>query len=99
MGKLIDADGSAYGRVRAVNAIDLPRFPPVCILSRQASETADDVALDDGGSQEDEDRARAAGAAAWNGRLAAARTWWKYQKAQHAQETARRLLKQVSLLG
>lgn len=86
------------GWVRAVNAIFFG-FPPVCVLGGQASAIAYDVACDDGGTQEDEDKAVAAEAAVWNGRLAAARTWWKYQKAEHTQETARRQLKQVRLFG
>lgn len=59
------------------------------------SADANDVALD-GGSKEEEGKARASNAQVQGGRLAAARAWWKFKHADHLQRTAERELQQVS---
>lgn len=74
---------------------DFLRFPPSGVLGGQVSEIAHDAALGDSCSPEAKDKATAAAAAVRSGRLEAARTWWKWQKAAQTQETARRQLKQV----
>lgn len=85
---------SVWVWVRAVNAISL-YFPLVCVSGGQAAAIANDVALEKAYTPEDEENVEVADAAARKGRVEAARAWWRYQKAEHTQETARRKLKQV----